>query len=61
MNFDVDTPINNIFNNIKELGDIATISLNPYNDQKYINLAYNIINKTGKYKIGFCEWNRKDT
>ena len=61
MTFDVDTPIDTVFNDVEELGDIATTYINSYTDHHYINLAYNIINKTGKYKIGLQEWNRKDT
>ena len=52
MIFDVDSPIDTISNKFKELGDIATTALNPYTNQQYTNLAYNIINKTVQYKIG---------
>ena len=47
MTFDVDTPTDTVFNGVEELGDIATAALNPYTDKKYLNLAYNILNKTG--------------
>ena len=45
--FDVDVPIDAVFNDVEELGDISTTDLNPYTKQQYINLAYNIINKNG--------------
>ena len=61
INFDVDAPIDTVLNGVEELGDIATADLNPYINQQYINLDYNIINKTGRYKIGLWEWNCKDT
>ena len=47
MTFDVDAPISTVFNEVEELGDIYTTDLNPYTYYQYINLAYNIINKTG--------------
>ena len=47
MIFDVGAPINTFINKIEELGDIATTDLNPYTNQKNINLEYKIINKTG--------------
>ena len=53
--FDVNIPIDTVFNNAKKLGGIATTALNPYTDQQYINLAYNILNKTARYKIGLWE------
>ena len=52
INFDVDAPIDTVLNGVEELVDIATADLNPYINQQYINLDYNIINKTGRYKIG---------
>ena len=57
----MDAPIDTVLNNVKELVDIATSALNSYTDQHYINLAYNIINKTGRYKIDLREFNLKDT
>ena len=45
--FDVGKKIGTIFSDVEELGDIATTDLNPYTNQQYINLDYNIINKTG--------------
>ena len=61
MNFDVDAPINTGFNNFEKLGYIATTDLNPYTQQQYMNLAYNIIKKNRRYNIGLREWNHKDT
>ena len=55
MIFDVETPINTVFNDVEEPGDIDTTALNTYTYHQYINLAYKITNKTGKYKIGFPE------
>ena len=52
MTFDVKAPTDTIFNDVAELGDIATAYLNPYTNQQYINLVYNITNKNGRYKIG---------
>ena len=58
---DVHTPIYTTFNDVEELGDIAIADLNPYTDQNYIKVDYNIIYKTRQYKIALLEWNRKDT
>ena len=60
MTFDIDEPINTVFNYVEELGNINTADLNPYNDHQYINLDYNIINKAGQYRIRIREWNQKD-
>ena len=38
MTFNVDTPIDTVFNDAGELGDIYTTSLNTYTNQQYINL-----------------------
>ena len=38
MTFDINVPINTVFNNAKKLGGIATTALNPYTDKKYLNL-----------------------
>ena len=35
MTFDVDTPIDTVFNDAGELGDIYTTSLNTYTNQQY--------------------------
>ena len=59
--FDVDTPIDTVLNDVQELEYIATSDLNTYTNQQYINLAYNIINKKGRYKINLQEWNQKYT
>ena len=52
MTFDVNTPINTIFNDVEELVDISATAINPYTDRHCIKLAYNVLNKTGRYKIG---------
>ena len=43
--FVVNAPINTGFTGDGKLRDIITADLNPYTNQHYINLAYNIINK----------------
>ena len=48
MTFDVDTPIDTVFNDIEELGCIATTYPNTYTNQHYIKLDYKIINKNGQ-------------
>ena len=55
MNFDSDTRIDSNFNNIEESGDISTASLNLDTNHQYINLGYNSIDRTGRYKIGLWE------
>ena len=37
-NFDLNTPINTVFNGVEKLGDISTTDLNTYTNQHYINL-----------------------
>ena len=43
MTLDADKPIDTIFNNIEEFGDISASDINPYTNNNYINLYYNII------------------
>ena len=48
MIFYVGATIDTIFNHVESSVNIATTALNIYTDQHYINLSYNIINKTGR-------------
>ena len=61
MTLDADKPIDTIFNNIEEFGDISASDINPYTNNNYINLYYNIIQKQFLCKIGLQEWNQKYT
>ena len=45
MTFDAETPIDTVFNDIEELGYIATVALNTYNKHKNTNFYYNFINR----------------
>ena len=49
------------FSYVKELLDTDTITLDPYTDNHYTKLVYNILNKTDQYRIGIREWDKKDT
>ena len=44
MTFNVGEPINTVFNDFEELGDISTADDNPYTNQQYINLDDKIFN-----------------
>ena len=59
MTFDVEKLIYTVFNDVDELGNIATVDLNTYNYQQYINLDYKITDKTVWHKISLRECNHK--
>ncbi len=56
--FDPALPIVLVFNNVDDLMDLASAAGSPYTAQRLINFAYVIINRTGKFTTGICEWNR---
>ena len=51
-------PIDTVFNRVKDLMEYGTLAKNPYSLQQMIQIAYTIINSTGKFKQGIIEWNR---
>ena len=59
MHYDPVTPVNNVFNKIEDLleyGDMATC---PFTQPQAMSKAYNILNKTGKFRESIKEWNRR--
>ena len=58
MFYDPTHPINVIFNKVEDLSDLSTAARAEFTEQQLINIAYVIINKTGKYQPYIREWSR---
>ena len=56
--FDPNLPIVLLYNKIDDLMDLANAAGSPYSAQQIINLAYILLNKTGKFTTRIREWNR---
>ena len=56
--FDPSLPIVLLYNKVDDLMDLANAAGSPYSAQQIINLAYILLNKTGKFTTGIREWNR---
>jgi len=51
-------PIDVIFNKVEDLLDLSIAAQADYTSQQLINIAYVIINKTGKFSNDIREWNK---
>ena len=58
MHYDPVTPVDNIFNKIEDLLEYGELAHCPFTQLQAIALAYNIINKTGKFRETVKSWNR---
>ena len=52
-------PIDVIFNSIVSLSDLADAAGIPYSQQQQITIAYNILNRCGRFVSDIKEWKRK--
>ena len=57
MHYDPVTPLYNIFNKIENLLEYGDMENCPYHHPQAISKAYNIINKTGKFRESIKSWN----
>ena len=51
-------PIDVIFNKVEDLSNLSSAARANFTEQQLINIAYVIINKTGKYQQYIREWSR---
>lgn len=58
MHYDPAHPIDVIFNKVEDLSDLSSAARADFTEQQLINIAYVIINKTGKYQAYIREWSR---
>ena len=52
-------PIDTIFNSIVALAELADAANVPYSEQQQITIAYNILNRSGRFVSDIKEWKRK--
>jgi hypothetical protein len=57
--YDPKLPIDSVFNAVEDLLDFSTSAGTPYTQLQAINIAYVLVNKTGQFRVGIREWNRK--
>ena len=58
MHYDPVTPVDNIFNKIEDLLEYGDLAQCPFSQPQAIAKAYNLINKTGKFREAVKAWNR---
>ena len=58
MHYDPVTPVDNIFNKIENLLEYGELAHCPFSQLQTIAIAYNLINKTGKFRESVQAWNR---
>ena len=52
------TPVKHIFNKVEDLVEYVDMAACPYSHPQAISKAYNILNKTGKFRESIKSWNR---
>ena len=58
MFYDPTHPVDVIFNKVEDLSDLSVAARADFTEQQLINIAYVIINNTGKYQPYIREWSR---
>jgi hypothetical protein len=58
MHYDPVTPVDNIFNKIEDLLEYGDLANCPFSQPQAISKAYNLINRTGKFREAIKAWNR---
>jgi hypothetical protein len=58
MHYDPVTPVDNIFNKIEDLLEYGDLAHCPFSQPQAIAKAYNLINRTGKFRESIKAWNR---
>jgi hypothetical protein len=59
IDFNVVQPIDTIYHKVEDLVEYADLANAPMTQVQTINIAYNIINKTGRFKSAIRDWNRR--
>jgi hypothetical protein len=58
MNYNTAHPIDTIFNTVEDFVEYASLGHQDTSAAQMIGKAYNILNKTRRYKLAITEWNR---
>ena len=58
MYYDPVSPVETIFNKVEDLLEHGYMENFPFSHPQAISKAYNIINKTGKFRESFKSWDR---
>lgn len=58
-NYNPSLPIDSIFNAVTALSELAEAANIPYSKQQQITIAYNILNRSGRFVTDIKEWKRK--
>ena len=58
MFYDPMHPVDVVFNKVEDLSDLSVAARADLSEQQLINIAYVILNNTGKYQIYIREWSR---
>ena len=58
-NYNPSLPIDSIFNAVTALSELAEAANIPYSQQQQITIAYNILNRSGRFVTDIKEWKRK--
>ena len=58
MQYDPHTPIDTVFNQVKDLLEYGELSRSPYTQIQTTNISYTIINRTRKFQDAIKTWNR---
>jgi hypothetical protein len=57
--YDPSLPIDTLFNSIVALAELAEAANVPYSEQQQITIAYNILNRSGRFVSDIKEWKRR--
>ena len=57
MHYDTVTPVDKNFNKVEDLIEYCYMACCPYSHPQVISKAYNILNKTGKFRESIKSWN----
>ena len=57
--YDTSLPIDVIFNSIVALAELAEAAAVPYTQQQQLTIAYNILNRSGRFVSDIKEWKRR--
>ena len=57
--YNISYPIDNTFNTVKDLCEIAEFANNPYSATQQVHIGYLIISKHLIFRSDLCKWMRK--
>ena len=60
MSYDLDKPIDAIFNAVDDLREIAELALKPYTNQQMVDLGYIVVSRLPVFRSDVRRWLRRD-